>query len=110
MKKNNDKFTPPAQFANQPTLPDNPAGIEWVEIPAGEFLYGEKKEKQYLRRPFLIGKFPVTNGQYMKFLDANQKHRIPSDWDAAKRQYPSGKEKHPVVNVSWQDACTIFFR
>ena len=83
---------------------DNPAGIEWVEIPAGEFLYGDKKEKQYIRKPFLIGKYPVTNAQYKLFLDAYPHHSVPLGWDKGKRIYPPGKEKHPVVNVSWNDA------
>ena len=83
---------------------DNPAGIEWIEIPAGEFLYGEKKEQQYIRKPFLIGKFPVTNEQYKRFLDANPGYKPPQDWDAKTRSYPRSKEKHPVIYVSWNDA------
>ena len=82
----------------------NPAGIEWVEIPAGEFLYGENKQKQYIRKAFLIGKYPVTNAQYKRFLDANPAHPVPADWDKAGRVYPPGKEKHPLVYVSWNDA------
>jgi serine/threonine-protein kinase len=83
---------------------DNLAGIEWIEIPAGEFLYGEKKEKQYIRKPFLIGKYPITNAQYKRFLDGNPSHPVPSGWDKAKRMYPLGRQNHPVVNVSWEDA------
>jgi serine/threonine protein kinase len=83
---------------------DNPAGIEWVEIPAGEFLYGAKKEIRYIRMPYLIGKCPVTNAQYKRFLDANPKYRAPLGWDREKRNYPPGKESHPVVNVYWNDA------
>jgi formylglycine-generating enzyme required for sulfatase activity len=100
---------PQSPFFNQqssisnPQL-ENPAGIEWVEIPAGEFLYGENKEKQYIRKAYLIGKYPVTNAQYQRFLEANPGHPAPQDWDGQKRAYPSGKQKHPVVYVSWNDA------
>jgi serine/threonine protein kinase len=84
--------------------PDNPAGIEWVEIPAGEFLYGDKEEKQSVQNPYMIGKSPVTNAQYKRFLDANPEYEVPSNWDSKKRIYPAGKENHPVVHVNWNDA------
>lgn len=83
---------------------DNPAGIEWVEIPAGEFVYGDNKERQSIRKPFLIGKYPVTNAQYKRFVDANPAQKPPEDWDAKKRTWPHGKSSHPVINVSWNDA------
>lgn len=93
---------PPSQKNN--FAADNPAGIEWVEIPAGEFLYGDNKEKQFLRKAFLIGKYPVTNAQYKRFLEANPGYSVPRDWEPKQRIYPPGKQDHPVVNVSWQDA------
>ncbi|MGQ9492320.1 MAG: SUMF1/EgtB/PvdO family nonheme iron enzyme [Anaerolineae bacterium] len=85
---------------------------EMIQIPAGEFLYGEGKQPLSLES-FRIGKYPVTNAQYKRFLDANPKHRVPySDadwarpynWDRRKRTYPQGKANHPVVLVSWEDA------
>ncbi|MGC1379331.1 MAG: bifunctional serine/threonine-protein kinase/formylglycine-generating enzyme family protein [Anaerolineales bacterium] len=82
----------------------NPAGIEWVEIPAGEFLYGDKNERRSIEKPFLIGKYPVTNAQYKRFVDANPKYAVPQDWDQTKRIYLSGKANHPVIYVSWNDA------
>lgn len=103
----------PPSASHSPDASANPAGIEWVEIPAGEFLYGDKKEKQYIRKPYLIGKYPVTNAQYRRFLEANPAHPVPNvnanwarpyNWDEKKRTPPPGKENHPVVNVSWQDA------
>ena len=33
---------------SQPQSADNPAGIVWVEIPAGEFLYGTEKKRQVI--------------------------------------------------------------
>ncbi|MCP4428531.1 MAG: SUMF1/EgtB/PvdO family nonheme iron enzyme, partial [Chloroflexi bacterium] len=78
-------------------------GLEFVRIPAGEFLYGDSKEKIELPE-FWMGKTPVTNAAYKRFLDANQQHRLPSGWDGQNRMYPNGKADHPVVNVSWYDA------
>lgn len=40
-----------------------------VEVPAGEFLYGEEKEKRYLDT-FWIDRFEVTNAQYLEFVRA----------------------------------------
>ncbi len=87
-------------------------GLEFVRVPAGEFLYGENKEKKHLPE-FWLGKTPVTNAVYKRFLDANPKQPVPFanvdwaksyNWDKKKRTYPAGKADHPVVLVSWHDA------
>jgi formylglycine-generating enzyme required for sulfatase activity len=91
---------------------------EMVEIPAGEFLYGDEKIKKEIKAPFLIDVYPVTNDQYEKFMkeggytnDAlwsseGQKWRKkcnitqPENWDDDKWN----KEGYPVVGVSWYEA------
>jgi formylglycine-generating enzyme required for sulfatase activity len=78
-------------------------GIELIRIPAGEFLYGDDKERRTLPE-FWIGRAPVTNVQYKRFLDANQDYKIPYHWDFKRRTFLRGKADHPVVNVSWYDA------
>ena len=93
---------------SSPNFPDtdlekNPAVIEWVEVPAGDFLYGPYKKKVSCDR-FLIGKYPITNAQYKLFLDANPQHKVPDDWDEDTRDYPAGKEEHPVVYVNFYNA------
>lgn len=82
----------------------NPANIEWVTVPAGKFFYGADKKEEIVQDPFDIGKYPVTNTQYKLFLDANPNHPAPDDWDQLRRIYSPGKENHPVVYVSWEDA------
>lgn len=84
---------------------------EMVTIPKGEFLYGEKRVKERIDYDYGMGVFPVTNGEYKKFLDANPDHKAPfEEYDWAKpynwegRNCPEGKENHPVVLVSWYDA------
>ncbi len=43
-----------------------------VEVPAGEFWLGEGREAHKLALPaFRIGKYPVTNAQFARFLDAD---------------------------------------
>ena len=86
--------------SNAPTLPWQRIGIEAVKIPAGEFLYGDNKEKRRLDE-FWIARTPVTNEQYKFFVDAT-KHTPPRHWENGR--IPAGKEKHPVVYVSWDDA------
>lgn len=53
---------------------------------------------------FYMDEAEVTNEQYAAFVKS-QRHRAPYHW--IKGQIPAGKEKHPVVNVSWDDAVTF---
>lgn len=48
-----------------------------------------------------IGKYPITNGEYLDFVTKTG-HRAPSHW--VDGQVPEGKLRHPVVNVSYRDA------
>ena len=43
---------------------------EWVEIPAGPFLYGDRRQERLIERPYRIGKYPVTNAQFACFIEA----------------------------------------
>ncbi|MBC7226249.1 MAG: SUMF1/EgtB/PvdO family nonheme iron enzyme [Thermoflexales bacterium] len=85
---------------------------EWVEIPGGSFLFGEDR-RPVMTMAFRIGRYPVTNAQYARFLAANPQHPVPYvdeewarpyNWDPVTRTYPEGKANHPVVLVSWEDA------
>jgi serine/threonine protein kinase len=78
--------------------------MEWVVIPAGEFLFSEELKKVFLP-DFEIARFPVTNQQYHDFLIANPGHPAPESWKS--REYPLGKGEHPVVGVSYQDAIAF---
>ncbi|MEK6221764.1 MAG: formylglycine-generating enzyme family protein [Chloroflexota bacterium] len=85
-------------------IPHNPADVEWIEIPAGPFLYGDEKQRKNISRAFKISKYPVTNTQYKIFIDANPHYTLPLDWDETERSYPLNKANHPVIFVTWQDA------
>jgi formylglycine-generating enzyme required for sulfatase activity len=78
---------------------------ELVTIPAGLFLMGaddmtsDERPRHELTLPeYRIGKYPVTNAQYRRFVETT------------KREWPSGrwqrseKANCPVVVVSWHDA------
>ena len=54
--------------------------------------------------PILMDVAEVTNERYAAFVKATG-HRAPYNWRDG--QLPEGKEKHPVVNVSWDDATRL---
>ncbi len=86
---------------------------EMILIPAGEFIMGsdsmkdsysiEIEQPQYsLYLPdYHLAKTPVTNAQYVAFVQATG-YGLPNHWKNGKP--PSGKEDHPVINVSWHNA------
>ncbi len=82
-------------------------GTVLVYVPGGEFTLGaddiadeEKPIHQVRLSPFWIGKFPVTNEQFARFLEANPKQRKPGRWNDESFNQPL----QPVVGVSWEDA------
>jgi formylglycine-generating enzyme required for sulfatase activity len=100
----------------------NPSGkvnfedvLELIHIPAGDFLYGETKEKIFLPE-YWISKTPVTQAQYQRFITANPEYDVPYydfdwakpyNWDRQYRTFPQDKADHPVVLVSWHDAMAF---
>ncbi len=94
----------------------------WVEIPGGSFWMGAQKEDREapgydpeaedrespVRRvtvsPFLLARCPVTNSEYARFVQETGK-KAPGHWEDG--QIPEGKEQHPVVYMSWNDAVAF---
>jgi formylglycine-generating enzyme required for sulfatase activity len=91
-----------------------PLDIEWITVVAGPFLMGSDMSKDTqadadetpqhsVHLPeYLIASHPVTNAQYLQFVKAAG-HQAPRHWTNGK--IPAGKENHPVVQVTWHDAC-----
>jgi formylglycine-generating enzyme required for sulfatase activity len=95
-------------------------GKEMVYIPSGEFLMGceggvsnEAPAHTVYVAAFYLDRYPVTNAEYKRFVDATG-HPVPwcdadwanageYNWDSEARTPPQGKEHHPVVLVSWDD-------
>ncbi|QYZ65343.1 MAG: formylglycine-generating enzyme family protein [Gammaproteobacteria bacterium (ex Lamellibrachia satsuma)] len=86
-------------------LPD----IDWVEIPAGEFLYGEERETRYLDS-FQISRYPVTNAQYQTFIDTDG-YKSDEWWEGLEKPVPKeSRWKHanrPRINVNWYEAVAF---
>lgn len=88
-------------------------GLEFVRIPAGEFLYGDYNKILNLPE-YWISRTPVTQAVYLRFTINHPKVRTPYGYeDSAKpyswkeKKYPSDKAAHPVVLVSWVDAVVF---
>jgi formylglycine-generating enzyme required for sulfatase activity/predicted phosphodiesterase len=87
---------------------DSSTGIAFIAIPAGEFDMGasditnDEKPVHHVRisKPFLLGKYQVTNQEYQRFLEANPKVKPPGYWSNSQFNDP----QQPVVGVSWEDA------
>lgn len=81
---------------------------DMILVPAGVFTMGSdgwwpKSQPAHKRnlKAFYIDKYEVTNAAYKAFVDAAGRH-TPKHWAGGK--IPQGKEKHPVVFVTWHDA------
>ncbi len=116
-------------LAGAPVPPDkdeitNSIGMKLKLIPAGKFLMGSPKEEKYgaadgpqhpveITRPFYMGVYPVTKGQFAAFVkdagyqteaeqgDGGETWRNPV-FLLAQQYEPTDDD--PVVMVSWNDA------
>ena len=96
-------------------------GKEMVHVPGGDFLMGSDEGKDNERpihtvcvEAFYIDRYPVINEEYKRFVDATG-HPVPYyeiewadlaeyNWDPETQTPPEGKEQHPVVLVTLEDA------
>ncbi len=90
-------------------------GSVLVYVPGGEFrsgtdedleeiaeLFQGKPEHRVILSPYWIGKYPVTNAQYGRFLEQTPDQRKPEYWDNKQFNQP----EQPVVGVNWGDAVS----
>ena len=73
---------------------------DMVLVPGGPFLAGGEKQQKSVS-DFLIDRFPVTNDEYRAYVAATGAP-VPDDWLDGRPL--AGKERHPVVNVSYAEA------
>ena len=90
-----------------------------VKIPAGEFSMktvtgdnfiptpDQKGRRVLFEKGFYMDRFPVTNAEFKKFLDASgYKPAVPDNFlkHWVDGEIPEGQENYPVVYVSYEDA------
>jgi iron(II)-dependent oxidoreductase len=84
-------------------------GVEFIRIPAGSFMMGsaddnalasDAEKPQHtieIAHDYWIARYPVTNEQFARFIDATQRPiALDKNWNS--------KADHPVVNISWREA------
>jgi formylglycine-generating enzyme required for sulfatase activity len=106
--------TPTAGGAEAPaeTPTEPPVAEMMVEIPAGEFTMGndggdddEKPAHAVTLEAFEIDMFEVTNADFAKFVEeTGYQTEAEKAGEAGWRAYTEGKDNHPVVKVTWNDA------
>ncbi len=92
--------SPPSVVAvERRTAPD---GSEVLYLPPAEVWFGPPGKEQRVKvEGFWIGRAPVTNAQYARFV-AETGHPPPPHW--GKAHFPEDLADHPVVFVSRKDA------
>jgi len=112
------KPSPPAPDDLPDTLTiTTPFTMEFIRIPAGEFLMGsdpaKDKDAKENEQPqhtvtlpdYYIAKYPVTNAQFAAFLRATG-HDAHGKWQGGKK-FPHGDTNHPAIDVSWHEAVAF---
>ena len=90
---------------------DGVPDIDWVEIPAGEFIYQEGERRK--TGSFSIARYPVTNAQYQAFLDASDGYGEDGWWpgltnpDRTPGTSAWTESNHPRERVSWPEAMAF---
>jgi formylglycine-generating enzyme required for sulfatase activity len=86
--------------------------INWVEISAGTFLYGEKPKQHDLPTLIHMARYPITNAQYQAFIDAGG-YRDKRWWEGLAESFESPEEprwtepNRPRERVSWYEAMAF---
>ena len=88
-------------------LPD----IDWVKIPAGEFIYGEDSTKKTLKLDtFFISRFTITNAQYQAFI-VDGGYEDERWWQNIGKTRPEESRwphaNRPKTNVNWYEAIAF---
>ncbi len=117
-------YTPCQVFTD--SLKDGQEGPEMVYLPGGIFNMGdgqgigsndEKPVHEVTLDHFALGKYPVTVGEYLRFVEAAGEHQPEWMEEGGKYNVKTGTEDHykrigesltdehcPITGISWEDA------
>jgi formylglycine-generating enzyme required for sulfatase activity len=111
-----------------PTAKCHVPDIDWVEIPAGKFVYGDSDKKVYPNfaqpadrqtltlPPYYISRYLITYAQFQAFIDAPDGFYNPLWWEGLatdeKHRVQPGQQSfkcwnNPRERVSWYDAIAF---
>lgn len=81
-----------------------PAGAFWMGSPEESEFPGHEKPRHEVTLPaYHIGKYPVTNAEYKKFIDETGTEVSPiMGWEG--QNVPNDLDNCPVMGVTWYDA------
>src|SRR5260370_15586946 len=92
----------------------NSIGMTLIRIPAGAFLMGSSAEEKHrgsdetqhevsITKPFYLGAFEVTQGQYVKIMGNNPSH-FSANGGGKQQVQDRDTSDYPVERVAWLDA------
>lgn len=86
---------------------------DWVNIPAGKFLFGFNKEEREIHHPYQISRYPVTVAQYENFIAEGGYETVELKETGYTKPMRFGHvfqtPNHPQVGISYLEA-TAFCR
>jgi formylglycine-generating enzyme required for sulfatase activity len=89
----------------RPIIPRQPFEPETVVIPAGCYQIGDGSDNPVELPTFRMGRYPVTNREYAKFLAHTPAQDVPPRQGWFSREPSEDREGHPVASVNWAEAC-----
>jgi formylglycine-generating enzyme required for sulfatase activity len=93
-------FIPGGEFSRGRTYDWSDTRLPWYPNP----LKDDTPVRKIRVDPFYLDEAEVTNERYAAFVKATRR-KPPYHW--LKGALPQGQEKHPVVNVSWEEAAAF---
>jgi formylglycine-generating enzyme required for sulfatase activity len=116
MEKPRDRKPPEPTPCKVVTIDTPPISLELVRVAAGRFQMGSDEADEFRDDDelpphsvdvpeFYIGRYPVTNMQYLYFTRETPDYPVPDHWEDG--MFPRDTGDHPVTRVSWEDALAF---
>lgn len=87
----------------------SPKQMRMLAEKIGQNPYEEDRGGEVFVDTFEIAKYPVTNMEYLEFVQAVRYQPVPGHWEreinGSSPPFPRELGDHPVANVSWEDAA-----
>jgi len=95
---------------------------DWIQLPAGSFQMGDPPYEASIKQPFAMARYPVTNRQYRRFIEAGGygeraywtqeegwRYKEEQGWQEPRywRDATWNRDNQPVVGVSWWEALAF---